>query len=151
MVAEGDRIARLRHICCVYHFPRPRSSLRFFSGAFVRLIYWKCNRHVVILIYILGRQDQQLGCVQHPRRRGQQVIDIGPYASVRHPMYAGAIWLFVGIPLALGSWWTVVLIVPFIPVLLWRLLDEERILRRDLPGYIEYTQNVRYRLIPHVW
>jgi protein-S-isoprenylcysteine O-methyltransferase Ste14 len=66
-------------------------------------------------------------------------------------MYAGAIWLFVGIPLALGSWWTVVLIVPFIPVLLWRLVDEERILRRDLTGYIEYTQKVRYRLIPHVW
>jgi protein-S-isoprenylcysteine O-methyltransferase Ste14 len=82
---------------------------------------------------------------------GQHVIDSGPYASVRHPMYAGAIWLFVGIPLALGSWWTVVLIVPFIPVLLWRLVDEERILRRDLTGYIEYTQKVRYRLIPHVW
>jgi len=81
----------------------------------------------------------------------QKVIDTGPYAYVRHPMYAGAIWLFVGIPPALGSWWTIALIVPFFPVLLWRLLDEERILRRDLPGYIEYTQKVRYRLIPYVW
>jgi len=61
------------------------------------------------------------------------------------------IWLFVGIPPALGSWWTIALIVPFFPVLLWRLLDEERILRRDLPGYIAYTQKVRYRLIPYVW
>ena len=53
-------------------------------------------------------------------------IDTGPYAHLRHPMYAGAIWLFVGMPLALGSWWSLVLIPPFVAVLLWRLLDEER-------------------------
>jgi protein-S-isoprenylcysteine O-methyltransferase Ste14 len=81
----------------------------------------------------------------------QKVIDTGPYAYVRHPMYAGAIWLFVGIPLALGSWWTIGLMVLVVPVLLWRLLDEERILDRDLPGYIEYRQRVPYRLIPYVW
>src|SRR5262249_902208 len=81
----------------------------------------------------------------------QKVIDTGPYAHVRHPMYAGAIWLFVGIPLALGSWWSVALLIPFFPVLLWRLLDEEKILVRDLPGYTEYMQKVKYRLIPHVW
>ena len=66
-------------------------------------------------------------------------------------MYAGAIWLFVGIPLALGSWWSVALLIPFFPVLLWRLLDEEKILVRDLPGYTEYMQKVQYRLIPQVW
>jgi protein-S-isoprenylcysteine O-methyltransferase Ste14 len=81
----------------------------------------------------------------------QKVISTGPYAYVRHPMYAGTLWLFVGIPLALGSWWTIALIIPFFPVLLWRLLDEERILRRDLPGYTEYTQYVRFRLVPFVW
>jgi protein-S-isoprenylcysteine O-methyltransferase Ste14 len=83
--------------------------------------------------------------------KGQRVIDTGPYAHVRHPMYAGAIWLFVGMPLALGSWWSLGLIVPFTPVLLWRLLDEEKILRRDLPGYSEYTRRVRFRLVPYVW
>jgi len=82
---------------------------------------------------------------------GQQVIDTGPYAHVRHPMYAAAIWLFVGIPLALGSWWTLALLVPFLPVLMWRLLDEETLLARELPGYTEYMRRVRYRLIPHVW
>jgi protein-S-isoprenylcysteine O-methyltransferase Ste14 len=81
----------------------------------------------------------------------QTVIDTGPYAYVRHPMYAGAVWLFVGMPLALGSWWPIGLMVLVVPVLLWRLLDEERILVRDLPGYREYRQRVRYRLIPHVW
>jgi len=82
---------------------------------------------------------------------GQQVIDTGPYAYVRHPMYAAAIWLFVGIPLALGSWLTLALLVSFVPVLVWRLLDEEKLLSRELPGYTEYMKRVRYRLIPHVW
>jgi protein-S-isoprenylcysteine O-methyltransferase Ste14 len=82
---------------------------------------------------------------------GQQVIDTGPYAHVRHPMYASAIWLFVGIPLALGSWRTLALLVPLIPVLMWRLLDEEKLLARELAGYSEYMRRVRYRLIPNVW
>jgi protein-S-isoprenylcysteine O-methyltransferase Ste14 len=82
---------------------------------------------------------------------GQTVIDSGPYAHVRHPMYAGALWLFIGMPLALGSWLTIVLVPVILPVLLWRLLDEEKILRRDLPGYTEYAGRVRHRLIPHVW
>ena len=81
----------------------------------------------------------------------QKVIDTGPYAHVRHPMYAGAIWLLVGMPLALGSWWSLGLIVPFMLVLVWRLLDEERILRRDLRGYTDYMGRVRFRLIPLVW
>jgi protein-S-isoprenylcysteine O-methyltransferase Ste14 len=83
--------------------------------------------------------------------KGQTVIDTGPYAYVRHPMYAGAIWLFIAIPLALGAWWWTLLTIPCFPILVWRLLDEEKILRRDLPGYTEYTQKVRYRLIPHLW
>jgi len=81
----------------------------------------------------------------------QKVVDTGPYAYVRHPMYAGAVWLFVGIPLALGSWWSLGLLIPFSAVLLWRLLDEERILARDLAGYSEYMRRVKHRLIPYVW
>jgi protein-S-isoprenylcysteine O-methyltransferase Ste14 len=81
----------------------------------------------------------------------QTVIDTGPYAHVRHPMYVGAIGLFVGMPLALGSWWSLGLVVACIPVLVWRLLDEERILQRDLPGYREYMRRVRFRLVPLVW
>jgi protein-S-isoprenylcysteine O-methyltransferase Ste14 len=83
--------------------------------------------------------------------KDQKVIDTGPYAHVRHPMYAGAIWLFVGMPLALGSWWSVGLLAAFIPVFLWRLLDEEKTLQRDLPGYTEYMRRVRFRLVPFLW
>jgi protein-S-isoprenylcysteine O-methyltransferase Ste14 len=66
-------------------------------------------------------------------------------------MYSGALLLLAAMPLALGSWWSVFLVVPFFPVLVWRILDEESFLRQDLPGYDEYMQRVRYRLVPRVW
>jgi protein-S-isoprenylcysteine O-methyltransferase Ste14 len=81
----------------------------------------------------------------------QRVVTTGPYAYVRHPMYACAIWLFAGMPLALGAWWPIALVLLVVPVLIWRLTDEERVLQRDLPGYAEYMQSVRYRLVPYVW
>jgi protein-S-isoprenylcysteine O-methyltransferase Ste14 len=82
---------------------------------------------------------------------GQEVISTGPYALVRHPMYAGALPLIIGVPLALGSWWGLLVLLLFMPALIWRLLDEENFLTRNLPGYLEYKKNVKYRLIPHVW
>jgi len=81
----------------------------------------------------------------------QQVISTGPYALVRHPMYAGAIILMLGIPLALGSWWGLLLFIPGVTVIIWRLLDEERFLSQNLAGYAEYKNRVRYRLVPFVW
>jgi len=83
--------------------------------------------------------------------KSQTVIDTGPYAYVRHPMYAGAIGLLFGIPLALGAWWWTLLTIPCLVILAWRLLNEEQILRRDLRGYTEYTHRVRFRLIPYLW
>jgi protein-S-isoprenylcysteine O-methyltransferase Ste14 len=82
---------------------------------------------------------------------GQRVISTGVYRFVRHPMYFAALFLFIGTPLALGSWWTLLLFPVFIPILVARILNEEKVLMRDLPGYVEYTHNVRYRLIPSVW
>jgi protein-S-isoprenylcysteine O-methyltransferase Ste14 len=81
----------------------------------------------------------------------QKVISTGPYARVRHPMYAGALIMLLGIPIALGSKWGVLVIVAIIPALIWRLLDEEKFLARSLPGYVEYQNRVRYRLIPLIW
>jgi len=82
---------------------------------------------------------------------GQTVISTGPYAIVRHPMYAsGSLYIF-GTPLALCSYWGFLAIAAMMPFLLWRLLDEERILTRDLPGYAEYRQRVRHRLVPMIW
>jgi protein-S-isoprenylcysteine O-methyltransferase Ste14 len=81
----------------------------------------------------------------------QRVISTGPYAIVRHPMYASASLYLFGTPLALGSYWALVPIVAMMPFLLWRLLDEERFLSRNLPGYTEYQKRVQYRLVPFVW
>src|SRR5262249_30320032 len=79
---------------------------------------------------------------------GQTVVATGPYAMVRHPMYSGAFILLIGMPLALGSWWGLVAILVLLPVLIWRLLDEEAFLSRNLPGYVDYKSKVRWRLLP---
>jgi protein-S-isoprenylcysteine O-methyltransferase Ste14 len=81
----------------------------------------------------------------------QKVIDTGPYALVRHPMYAGALVLLAGIPLALGSFWGLLVLAPFTAVIVWRLLDEEAVLLQRLPGYADYRTRTRYRLIPLIW
>jgi protein-S-isoprenylcysteine O-methyltransferase Ste14 len=82
---------------------------------------------------------------------GQHVIDSGPYAVVRHPMYAGALVMIAGIPLALGSWWGLIAAVVLVPILVWRLLREETFLAANLPGYDAYRGRVRYRLAPIFW
>lgn len=83
--------------------------------------------------------------------RGQHVISTGPYAVVRHPMYASALFYLIGTPLALGSYWGLLALVFMLPFLVWRLIDEEQVLARELPGYIDYRSRVRYRLLPGIW
>jgi len=82
---------------------------------------------------------------------GQEVVSTGPYAVVRHPMYASALLYLLGTPLALGSYWGFVVLVIMMPFLLWRLFDEELFLAKNLPGYTEYQKRVRHRLVPLVW
>jgi protein-S-isoprenylcysteine O-methyltransferase Ste14 len=81
----------------------------------------------------------------------QPVVSTGLYAIVRHPLYSGALLLLACIPLALGSYWTLIVAVAIVPALIWRILDEERFLRQNLAGYTDYCRLVRYRLIPKVW
>jgi protein-S-isoprenylcysteine O-methyltransferase Ste14 len=83
--------------------------------------------------------------------RGQRVISTGPYAHVRHPMYAGALPLILAIPVALGSWWGLLVAAISLPLLIARILDEERALSAELAGYDDYRHAVPYRLIPLVW
>lgn len=81
----------------------------------------------------------------------QRVVSTGLYRLVRHPMYVGNVILMFGIPLALGSYWGLALLIPAVLLLVARILDEERALVDGLNGYRDYTQRVRYRLMPHVW
>jgi protein-S-isoprenylcysteine O-methyltransferase Ste14 len=81
----------------------------------------------------------------------QKVIFTGPYSVVRHPMYLGIIVMYLFTPLALGSWWALI-VFAFLPlVLIFRIFNEEEVLLRDLPGYKEYCKKTRYRLIPYIW
>jgi protein-S-isoprenylcysteine O-methyltransferase Ste14 len=79
---------------------------------------------------------------------GQQVISSGPYALVRHPMYASVLLLLIGMPLSLGSWLGVLGLLAIVPILIWRLLDEEKFLSKYLPGYDAYKHKVCWRLFP---
>jgi protein-S-isoprenylcysteine O-methyltransferase Ste14 len=81
----------------------------------------------------------------------QKVVSTGPYAVIRHPMYAGAIIMLLGTPLALGSWWGLLIFIPITFIIAWRLLDEEKFLLQGLSGYKEYCQKTRYRLAPFIW
>jgi protein-S-isoprenylcysteine O-methyltransferase Ste14 len=81
----------------------------------------------------------------------QKVIQTGPYALVRHPMYLAVILMYTITPIVLGSWWALIPATSVIPVLVFRILDEEKVLRKDLTGYIEYCQKVRCRIFPGIW
>jgi protein-S-isoprenylcysteine O-methyltransferase Ste14 len=83
--------------------------------------------------------------------QGQKVVSTGPYGIVRHPMYASALLYLVATPIALGSYWGLLAFALMLPVLIWRLLDEEKLLARDLTGYTDYQQRVRHRLVPFLW
>jgi protein-S-isoprenylcysteine O-methyltransferase Ste14 len=81
----------------------------------------------------------------------QKVVSTGLYALVRHPMYMGAFFLFIGMSLGLGSWWDLVVYLLIMPALIWRLFEEEKYLKKNLKGYGEYTKQVKYHLIPFIW
>ena len=82
---------------------------------------------------------------------GQKVVDTGLYSIVRHPMYAVTIWLFLMMPVVLGSWCALILFAVYPALIVIRLKDEEDLLTRELPGYEAYKQKVKYRLIPYIW
>jgi protein-S-isoprenylcysteine O-methyltransferase Ste14 len=82
---------------------------------------------------------------------GQRLVSSGLYGLVRHPMYTGNVILMLGVPLALGSYWGLVFVIPGLIVLILRIRDEEDLLAHELSGYRAYTHQVRYRLVPYVW
>ena len=84
-------------------------------------------------------------------QENQKVVDTGLYGVVRHPMYAVTLWLFLAIPVVLGSWWSLLCFLPYVAVLVVRIRNEERVLEEGLEGYAEYKKRVKYRLLPFVW
>lgn len=83
--------------------------------------------------------------------KGQTVVDTGLYGIVRHPMYMATILLFLMMPVVLGSWYALIAFAFYPAIIVIRLKDEEDLLTRELPGYAEYKQKVKYRIIPFIW
>ena len=84
-------------------------------------------------------------------QEGQRVIDTGLYGIVRHPMYSATLLLFLSMPLVLGSLAALVIFLAYPAIIIFRLLQEEKYLARELPGYEAYMKKVRWRLIPFIW
>ena len=104
-----------------------------------------------LYIYFLVVRENRYAAATVEVREGQTVVSTGPYAIVRHPMYSGAILVLLAAPVALGSWWGLIFTPVFVLSFAWRLLNEERYLAENLPGYTQYIRKMRYRLLPYLW
>ncbi|MCX6778291.1 MAG: isoprenylcysteine carboxylmethyltransferase family protein [Candidatus Micrarchaeota archaeon] len=103
------------------------------------------------LLFFLVLRENHYAARTVEVEKGQKVISTGPYSVVRHPMYVSMFMIWLLTPLALGSYWAVIPFLIILPVIVLRILNEEQVLRRDLPGYNEYCEKTRYRLVPFVW
>ena len=99
------------------------------------------------LYFLVFRENSYAGSTIEVME-GQEVISTGPYGIVRHPLYVALLITLVGMPLGLGSYWGLMLVFPMAALIAWRLLDEERYLLENLPGYSEYQSKIRWRLMP---
>jgi protein-S-isoprenylcysteine O-methyltransferase Ste14 len=102
------------------------------------------------LIILVFRENEFAGRTVRVEQ-GQRVIATGPYALVRHPMYLGTLLMYLATPIALGSWWALIPALLIVPILAARIINEEQVLARDLPGYPEYCRRVHFRLVPGIW
>ncbi|NMC54842.1 MAG: isoprenylcysteine carboxylmethyltransferase family protein [Chloroflexi bacterium] len=103
-----------------------------------------------VIFFMVFRENRYASRVVEVDEK-QTVVSSGPYAIVRHPMYVGSLLMYIFSPLALGSYWAMIPAAFLIPLLMSRIINEEEVLIKDLPGYAEYRQKVRYRLLPGVW
>jgi len=103
-----------------------------------------------LLVFFVFKENSYTSRIVEVDKK-QKVIATGPYSVVRHPMYVGVISMFVFMPIALGSYWALIFFLPLVVLIIFRILNEEQVLLRDLKGYKEYMQKTRYRLVPGIW
>lgn len=125
-----------------YHWSEVPESLVIVSDAFIFLGY-------MAFFWVLRENSYASRIIEV--EKGQRVVTTGPYAIVRHPMYLAVLVILLFTPLALGSFWALIFFLPLPPLIIFRLLNEEEVLSRELPGYREYCQRTPYRLFPFIW
>jgi protein-S-isoprenylcysteine O-methyltransferase Ste14 len=146
-------IVKLGYIPFLLGFILPGLDMRFGWSHVPLWVIILCDALVFLgymIIFLVFRENSYTSRIVEVEQE-QTVIQTGPYAIVRHPMYVGVTLMYVFAPLALGSWWAVIPGSVIIPVLVARIISEEKLLVKDLKGYKEYMQKVRYRLIPGIW
>lgn len=102
------------------------------------------------IVFLAFRENSYAGRTIEVEK-GQKVISTGPYSLIRHPMYLGTLLMYLATPIALGSYAAAPLFLLFVPIIVFRILNEEEVLRRDLPGYAGYCSKTRFRLLPYIW
>ena len=152
-IAEQALLVKLGAVCYVLAFLVPGVDRRFgLSDVPVTAVVLA---DVLVLLgyglYILVIRENRYASRIIEVEQGQRIITSGPYAIVRHPMYLAVLDMLLFTPVALGSWWAMITVLPMIAILVARIRNEEQLLMKELEGYRDYMQITRYRLIPGVW
>jgi len=146
-------IVKVGSVFYVFAFLLPGFDRRF-GWSYVPVVTVIAADFLVLLAYglcILVLKENSYASRVVEVEQGQRVVTTGPYAIVRHPMYLGALVMFLCTPVALGSWWAVIPVLPLSAVLVARIRNEEQLLTKELKGYQNYVETTRYRLIPGLW